>query len=220
METKRKTVALVHTSSSLAPVFENLCKEKNLDVNLVHIEDASLIRDMVAAGELTADMSQRVLDHVTAAEGSADCIMVTCSSLGPAVDAAQSRMSKPLLRVDQPLADQAVLMGNRIGVVATLVTTLVPTTELIQRRAEKAGKKVEVISELCEGTFEALANGDFEKHDATIVAAIERLAKEVDVVVLAQASMARVIGKLNAEEIGVPILSSPSLAVDYLVSVL
>jgi Asp/Glu/hydantoin racemase len=217
----RKTLALVHTSSTLTPVFEQLCKEKKLDVNLVHIADDSLINDVIADGELTADTSQRLLDHLSAVEESvADYIMVTCSSLGPAVDAAQEQIRKPVLRVDQPLADQAISLGTKIGVVATLASTLIPTTDLIQRRAIKFGKNIELVTELCEGAFEALMNEDLDRHDALVIDAVGKLASKVDVVVLAQASMARVVSGLNTEESGVPILSSPSIAIDYLATVL
>lgn len=217
----RKTLALVHTSSTLAPVFDRLFKEKHLDVDLVHIEDASLIRDVIADGEVTADTLQRVLGHLIAAEDTiADYIMVTCSSIGPAVDAAQSRLHKPLLRVDQPLAEEAIKLGTNIGVVATLFTTLTPTADLIRRQAVKVGKEITIVTELCSGAFDAFLEGDLKKHDASVIEAIERLAPSVDVIVLAQASMARVVSELDPESIKIPILSSPTLAVDYLASVL
>lgn len=217
----RKTVALVHTSSSLVPVFDQLCKEKNLDVNLVHIEDASLINDVISQGLVSAETANRVLEQIASAEKSApDCVMVTCSSIGPAVDAAQQKFKTPILRVDQPLADRAVALGSKIGVVATLITTMVPTTELLERSAKKIDKKIELTTELCNEAFTAYANGDYEKHDAAVLDAIKRMAPNVDAIVLAQASMARAVGNLSAEEIGVPILSSPSLAVDYLAKVL
>lgn len=217
----RKNLVLVHTSSTLVPVFERLCTEKNLNVNLVHIEDPSLIKDVIAQGELTEGTSKRVLGHLTAAEEKqADYIMVTCSSLGPAVEQAQGQLHKPILRVDQPLADHAVQLGTRIGVVATLTTTLVPTTDLIARRAESNGKEIEIVTELCDGAFQAYSDGDYERHDQVVLDAVKRIAKEVDVVVLAQASMARIVSQLNDGEVQVPILSSPSLAVDYLASLL
>ena len=218
---ERKNIVLVHTSSTLAPVFERLCTEKKLNVNLVHIEDPSLINDVIAEGELTEGTSQRVLHHLASAEEQeADYIMVTCSSLGPAVDQAQGQLRKPILRVDQPLADRAVSIGTRIGVVATLPTTLAPTTDLIRRRAADKEKDVEIKSQLCDGAFQAYVDGDFQKHDAMILDAVKRLAMEVDVVVLAQASMARIVADLNDEDVQVPVLSSPSLAVDYLASLL
>jgi Asp/Glu/hydantoin racemase len=113
-----------------------------------------------------------------------------------------------------------VQTGKRIGVIATLRTTLEPTADLISRRAQKAGKQIELTSKLCEGAFEALMSGDTATHDAKVAAALKELSKQVDVIVLAQASMARVVDTLAAEDKRVPILASPALAVDYLATVL
>jgi Asp/Glu/hydantoin racemase len=146
--------------------------------------------------------------------------MVTCSSIGPAVEAAAKLIGVPVLRVDQPMADKAVVAGKKIGVVATLRTTLEPTADLIQRRAGNTGKKIEVISKLSEGAFEALMAGDAAAHDAKVAAALRGLSEQVDVIVLAQASMARVVDTLKPEDKRVPILASPGIAVDYLATVL
>ena len=60
----------------------------------------------------------------------------------------------PVLRVDQPMADRAVATAQRIGVIATLPTTLEPTADLIRRRAAAAGKNIELDDALCDGAFE------------------------------------------------------------------
>jgi len=146
----------------------------------------------------------------------ADYIMVTCSSIGPAVEAGAKLIGVPVLRVDQPMADQAVRTGKRIGVIATLRTTLEPTADLISRRAAVAGKQVEITAKLAEGAFEALMSGHAAKHDAMVAGALKELSKQVDVIVLAQASMARVVDGLASEEKRVPILASPGIAIDYL----
>ena len=95
-----------------------------------------------------------------------------------------------------------------------------PTADLIQRRADIAGKKIELTSKLCEGAFEALMSGDAAKHDAMVAAALKELSQQVDVILLAQASMAHVVGTLKPEDRRVPILASPNTAVDYLATVL
>jgi Asp/Glu/hydantoin racemase len=146
----------------------------------------------------------------------ADYIMVTCSSIGPAVEAGAKLIGVPVLRVDQPMADQAVRTGSRVGVIATLRTTLEPTADLISRRAAVAGKRVEITAKLAEGAFEALMSGDAAKHDTMVAAALKDLSKQVDVIVLAQASMARVVDTLAPEDKRVPILASPGIAVEYL----
>ena len=149
---KQKTLGLVHTSATLVPVFAQLCKEKLPGVNVFNIADDSLVKGIIAAGSLTPTIARRVASYLESAElAGADYIMVTCSSIGPAVEAGAKLMGVSVLRVDQPMADQAVATGKKIGVVATLRTTLEPTADLIQRRADKAGKKIELTSKLCEG---------------------------------------------------------------------
>ena len=166
-------------------------------------------------------IARRVAGYLESAElAGADYIMVTCSSIGPAVEAAAKARGVPVLRVDQPMADKAVASGKRIGVIATLRTTLEPTADLISRRATAAGKEIELTSRLCEGAFEALMSGDPATHDVKVSATLKELSKQVDVIVLAQASMARVVETLKAEDKRVPILASPSIAMEYLAGLL
>ena len=218
---KRKKLGLVHTSATLVPVFAQLCKERLPNVDVFNIADDSLVKGIREAGSLTATIARRVAGYLESAElAGADYIMVTCSSIGPAVEAGAKLMGVPVLRVDQPMADKAVATGKKIGVVATLSTTLEPTADLIQRRAALAGKQVELTSRLVEGAFEALMSGDGATHDAKVATALKELAQQVDVIVLAQASMARVADSLAVADSRVPILASPGLAVDYLTTVL
>jgi len=218
---KKKRLGLVHTSATLVPVFAALCKEKLPNVDVFNIADDSLVKGIREAGSLTTTIARRVANYLESAElAGADYIMVTCSSIGPAVEAGAKLMGVPVLRVDQPMADLAVQTGKRIGVIATLSTTLEPTADLISRRAVIAGKKIELTSKLCEGAFEALMSGDATKHDSLVAAALKELSKQVDVIVLAQASMARVVDTLKPEDKRVPILASPGIAVDYLATVL
>jgi Asp/Glu/hydantoin racemase len=218
---KQKTLGLIHTSATLVPVFAQLCKEKLPGVNVFNIADDSLVKGIISAGSLTPTIARRVVGYLESAElAGADYILVTCSSIGPAVEAGAKLMGVPALRVDQPMADKAVATGRKIGVIATLRTTLEPTADLILRRAGLAGKQIELTSRLCEGAFEALMSGDGATHDAKVAAALKELSQQVDVIVLAQASMARVVDNLKPEDKRVPILASPDIAVEYLATVL
>lgn len=218
---KRKTLALIHTSATLVPVFAQLCKAKLPQVDTFNIVDDSLVRAIGAKGSLTADIARRVQAYIVSAEaGGADHILVTCSSIGPAVEASAAFCSVPVLRVDQPMADQAVRSGKRIGVIATLPTTLNPTSDLVRRRALAAGREITLVSRLCEGAFEALMQGEAQKHDALVAKALVELSSQVDVILLAQASMARVVDTLSPEQRRIPILASPPLAIEFLATVL
>ena len=217
----KKQLGLIHTSATLVPVFAQLCKTKLPILEVFNLVDDSLIKDVIRRGELTAQTARRVVQHVVSAEAAgADYILVTCSSIGRAVETAAGLVNVPVLRVDQPMADRAVQTARNIGVIATLPTTLEPTADLIERRARKAGKEVKLTSRLCEGAFDALMSGDSAKHDGMVGAALRDLASAVDVIVLAQASMARVVEGLPAADRRVPILASPPLAIDYLATAL
>ena len=216
----QKTLGLIHTSATLVPVFQQLCTQYLPDVQVFNIVDDSLIKNVIKCGELKPDTARRVVNYAASAEqAGADFILYTCSSIGAAVETAATLSKVPVMRVDQPMADKAVATGNKIGVVATLSTTLNPTTDLVKRRAAFAGKEVQVISKLCEGAFDALMSGDAAKHDSMVAAALKELSSQVDVIVLAQASMARVVNTLDAANKKVPILSSPSIAIEHLAKI-
>ena len=133
--------------------------------------------------------------------------------LGPCVDEAKASVKVPFIRVDEAMADEAVAKGRRIGVIATLFTTLKPTADLIVQRAAIAGKQVEMETVLCQGAFEALGAGKTDVHDRVVKENLKGLMERVDVVVLAQASMARVADQFSPAERKAPILSSPRLGV-------
>src|SRR5262245_50110510 len=121
-------LGLLHTSATLVPIFEQLCQAKLPGVSVFNLVDDSLIKDVIAHGRLRPMTARRVVQHVAAAEDAdADFIMVTCSSIGRAVETAAQVATVPVLRVDQPMADRAVATARRIGVIATLPTTLEPT---------------------------------------------------------------------------------------------
>ena len=87
---KIKTLGLIHTSATLIPVFQQLCQQHLPGVNVFNIVDDSLVKNIIACnGEVTPSIYKRVADYVASAEDSgADAILVTCSSIGAAIEAA------------------------------------------------------------------------------------------------------------------------------------
>jgi Asp/Glu/hydantoin racemase len=211
------TVALIHTVAGLAPVFNSLVRDALPTTRAVHIVDEDLLQDTIRNGVIRDETRARLRDYVTFAEKSgARAVMVTCSSVGPAVDEIAAHAALPVLRVDAAMADEAVRKGRRIGVLGTLGTTLEPTAALIRTRA---GDNAEITVRLAEGAFEALQRGDTDEHDRRVLTALHELLESSDVIVLAQASMARVVDQLPEQERRVPILTSPRLGVERLAEV-
>jgi Asp/Glu/hydantoin racemase len=210
-------LAYIHTVTSLVGVFKSLSEELIPEADVFNIIDESLLQNTIRANQLSNTTRRRLASYlISAEEAGAKAILVTCSSVGPAVDGGRSLVNVPVFRVDQPMANLAVKSGIRIGVAATLQTTLDPTSDLILRLAKEHHKDVQVTSRLCEGAFEAVIQGDTAKHDHLVAQGLQELASQSDVIVLAQASMARVVPMLSEEDRKVPILSSPRLAVEHL----
>lgn len=207
-------LAIVHTAPMLEPVFERLLHEARPGLETVHIVDETLLADAIAHDGVTDANRQAVAGRIReAAATGADAVLVTCSSIGEAVEEAAGEVGVPVVRVDVAMAERAVAAGRRIGVLATLRSTLRPTAALIRRTAAASGREVEIVEQLCDGAYAALRSGDRERHDALVRDGYEALRGRVDVVVLAQASMARILDALPDKERHAPVLSSPAGAV-------
>ena len=216
MKTKRLT--LIHTSPVMVPVFGELCTELLPGIETVHMVDESLLKDILKEGRLTKSTARRLVNHILSADqAGTDAILVTCSSIGKATELGRELVEPIVVRVDEPMATKAIEAGKRIGVIATLPSTLNPTVDLIRKQGTE---DLEVTAKLCEGAFEAVISGDAATHDKIVGEGIIELVSKVDVIVLAQASMARVVSTLAADKVTVPVLSSPRLSIEHLASVL
>lgn len=211
----KKTLALLHTIVWISKEIQDICLEVMPEVETYNIVDEGLLRQAMEAGRLTPSIYKRVGDHALGAQAAgADALLVTCSSISPCVDVAQRLVDIPVLKIDEAMADKAVQTGERIGVIATSLATLPPTTELLRERARLKGKKISIQSVLCREAFEAMGEGDVETHDQIVERELLELMKRADVVVLAQASMARLVESMAEDDMKVPILSSPRLGIE------
>ncbi|MBZ0291728.1 MAG: aspartate/glutamate racemase family protein [Anaerolineae bacterium] len=214
------TVVAIYTGQGLAEPLQKVFKELIPDCRLINIIDDSLINDVVSAGNVTPAVARRLIQYYqTGMEIGADVILNTCSSVSEVVDVAQNLFDIPIIKIDELMAQEAVKNYQTIGVIATLPTTLAPTVRLIQSQATRLGKQVSIVEGLAEGAYHALVNGKPEEHDQRILDTAQRLAQEVDVLVLAQGSMARMEKALH-EVTGKPVLSSPSRGVTAVKSAL
>lgn len=217
MTSSTPRIAFLHTGAVNIAPFAALAAEFLPGATVVNYLDDRIVADLGDA-ERAASVPERIEDLVrAAAAGGADAVMFTCSSISELAAPAAASAGVPVLRVDEAMADAAVGAGRRIRVLATLPTTCRPTLGLLQERAALAGVEPELTSEVIEGAFAAIAGGYRATHDRLVAAAIERGAGEVDVVVLAQASMATAA---EAVHVAVPVLTSPRLGVERLAGTL
>jgi Asp/Glu/hydantoin racemase len=195
-------------------MFAKLCRRHIPEAEFFHVVDESLIQDTIRAGRLRKVTMRRLVDQIASAEtAGAGAVLVTCSSIGHGVTLAQQFFDIPILRIDEAMAEAAVRQASIIGVLATLRTTLDPTTALLREKAAEAGREVKLVECLCEEAFPAVLAGDTETHDRILRTALLEDLKDVDAIVLAQASMARVVATLAPGALRAPVLSSPKSAV-------
>lgn len=206
-------IAFVHTGAVvIAPVVEQ-ARRVLPDATIVNYLDDRIVADLGDA-ERAASVADRLAHLVEAArDGGAEVVMLTCSSISQHAAPLTARTGVPVLRIDEAMADRAVSAGSRIAVVATLPTTLAPTVELLRERAGLVGADPSILDEVVDGAFAAVSSGDRGAHDRLVSAAIERLAAEADVVVLAQASMA---SAAEHAAVDVPVLTSIAAGVERL----
>lgn len=202
-------VFAVHTALAMVEPVTQLFKEHLPEVKLNHIVDDSLIQEVIAHNTVTPAVAKRLLScYHMAVDAGADLIFNTCSSIGEIAQMARHMVAIPILKIDDPMAADAVSRASRIGVLATLPTTLAPTVKLLQTMAFAQNKSIEIVEGLAEGAFQAVMSGDRDTHDNLILKASEAVAPKVDLIVLAQGSMARIQDKLE-EITQKPVLSSP-----------
>lgn len=212
-------IAILHTSFVAVEGLTELFGELAPQVTLRHIVDDSLLDEVLNNGGVTPGVRMRLGAYLAAAEQmGCDVIFSQCSSVGEAVDEASGEISVPVVRIDTRMAEIACATGTRIGVVATLGTTLAPTRALIEKTAATQSRSVAVAPVLVDGAFDALRAGDLEQHNAKVIEAVRGLAKRVDVVVCAQGSMAAIVPLLG--ETPVPVLTSPRTGVAHAIEVL
>jgi Asp/Glu/hydantoin racemase len=207
------TIVVVHTGPVTVQPIKEQFNELMSEARVINIVDDSLLNDVRSAGHLTPEVTSRIYSYMSNAQAmGADIILNACSSVGEATDLLRDMIRTPIVKVDESMAAQASSIGSRIGVVATVSTTLEPTVRLIRKKAAEHGRTIEITERIAEGAFEALLKGDGARHDEILKRSIVELANEVDVVVLAQVSMARLVPALGT--LRVPVLSSPRSGVE------
>lgn len=214
-------LVLIHTLPPLISVFNDLAARILPGVSVKHILDEPLLEIIRQQGGLSPEHAERLYAHVKiGAEAGAKAILVTCSTISPLVDSIRSRVSVPVFKIDAAMMERAVQSGREMFIIATNPTTLKPTRLSLMETAIAAGKQIQVSELLVVGALDALLSGDGEKHDRLVRDAIRSASPGKDVVLLAQASMARVMETLPHVEYAPLVLSSPYVALEGLREIL
>lgn len=210
----KKKLAIIHTTPVTIEPLKELATKMIGDCEIINLVDDSILPQLSKNGGNIQEIAHRWESYAKVAEQlGADCILNACSSIGELVSYTQPKVSTPIVRIDDAMAEFAINSAEKIGVAATLETTLKPTLELLKQKASDKKKTVEFEPILVATAYQKLIANDKEGHDLDLSVALRDLAKKVDIVVLAQASMARVVSTFPIEEQS-QFVTSPELGMD------
>jgi aspartate/glutamate racemase len=188
----KKMLGIIHaaliSSGSVRPYIEEIIP----DVTVVHVVDDTIQNTNFASppGVIPKANYYKFATYAHfLEEAGADLILLACSTFNRAVEYARPLINVPLLQIDKPMMDLAVAQGSRVGLLATVPTTVPASERLLKVAAAEAGKEVSVTTSLCSEAFARLQRGDVAGHNDLLIKEIDRLSQEVDAIVLAQVSM-------------------------------
>lgn len=203
-------LAFLHTSPVHIATFDRLRDELRPGLKLRHLVDETLLEDARRMSVEDLDITARVHAAMAhAASGGADLVVCTCSTIGGVAEAMDTQGRFMAARIDRAMADEAARHGPRILIAAALESTLQPTQTLVQDSARRLETHIEALPCFIPEAWTHFLAGRTAAYHRAIADALLGKTAAIDVIVLAQASMAG--AGLMLEHLNIPVLSSPRL---------
>lgn len=205
---KAPHVCILQTSFAKREDTVEYLKERVPGVRVEFITDSTLLPDVRA----NCGPSQSVIDRMTlyakaAQLSGADLIVNSCSTVGEVADIYAKTVQIPVMKVDLPMAREAVSLGTKIALIATLETTLGPSQRLIEQVGREQGKTMECTQFLQNPAWDALQAGRPDEHNRILMQSIRELdTMGFDAIVMAQVSMRALLPDLK--DVKTPLLCS------------
>jgi hypothetical protein len=179
-------IAFLYSDLVLTEPLKALCAERLPAAETFHWVDTTLLRGIRAGDPTWIEAGRRrTLDTIAYLDGVVGCDVVvsTCSSMTPMLGEARPVRSR-LLRIEDPMLEQAARARGRVGVFATLPTALDAVHSRIAPSRD-AGRYV------CEGAFEARTSGRVDEHNRIVAERVRAAVRDdgIEVAVFAQGSM-------------------------------
>jgi Asp/Glu/hydantoin racemase len=177
------------------------------NMEIMSYKDPSILQEARENGYVTSGCARRLMNlYEQAVKDGADILFNVCSSVGDV-----AKLAKPLyemtgvkfVRIDEDMAMAAARSARRIGVLATLPTTLEPTKRLVRDCADALGKDIIIVDALADGAFGL----DREQFRQMLIDTASKIKDQVDVLLFAQGSMAYAEEDVS-KALGLPVYSS------------
>lgn len=198
---------MIHAVTESMPPVQLAFQDEFPDVQLVNVLDESLFVDFNQ--QITPELQHRMtqLIRYCAANG-ADAIALACSFYAPVVESAREVVNVPVLSSYDPVMEEAMKYGGRIGIIATFPATLRDSEFYLRQTAQRHGVDVDPVPCLAEDLFQVKRSEGEAAFQHRLADVVEQLAPNVDAVLLGQFSMASAYAHLK-QTASVPVLSAP-----------
>lgn len=205
-------IGLIHANfTSVQPMLDAF-KKIAPKTSLLHFMDEGLLKAVNEQGGVTPQILRRFVSLLERAEQSGvDGILLSCSAFSPYVPGFEHLFSIPIVTVDGAMIQQAVDIGGKIGVIATVAVSGPITAQQIEEVAVQQGKNVKAQVCLATEAF-PLLQPDPAAYNKILLDKAKSLENSVNAIVLAQISMSPALAVMGG--IKVPVLTSPESSVN------
>ncbi|MCP4298921.1 MAG: hypothetical protein GY786_25390 [Proteobacteria bacterium] len=183
-------VAFIHTTSLVIKPVQKAVEELSDRFKFFHILDEALLLKMMDDGntpELTVPWLTGLVEK--AVKGGASMVIVTCSSLSPAVNAVAGKFPVPVIRIDESMYLKVLSRNESPAVLMTNPTNKIPAELISEEIRKKLDKNGDIPMVICPGAFDFLVSGRQDLHDNAVLKTVNELEKEHDAVILSQISI-------------------------------
>jgi aspartate/glutamate racemase len=203
---KGRKLGIIHAALITTRAVQKFIDEIIPEVEIVHWVDDTIQNTNFACEPGTVPKKNNakfVQAALSQQEYGVDLILLACSTFNRAAEFARPMIDTPILQIDRTMMDLAVRDGDRIGLLATVPTTVPASERLLRQAAADAGRTISIETRLCGEAFRVLKAGDPEKHNDMLLAEIESLSGGVDAIVMAQISMSALEPRLTRTKVPV-----------------
>ncbi|MEJ2058127.1 MAG: aspartate/glutamate racemase family protein [Desulfofustis sp.] len=209
---KNHRIALIHaTPVSIDPILAAFQKEWP-DAEIVNLLDDSLGKDL-NSGMFGADLIGRRIETLGnyGVQMGADGILYSCSAFGKQIDAVKEQLDIPVLKPNEAMFEDALMIGGKIGMIATFKPSIPSMEKEFYALADERGIKAQLNSIFVDDAMAALSQGDLLTHN-NLIREASSVFVDYQVVMLAQFSASQASAGVE-ELLGCTVLTSPLSAV-------
>ena len=200
-------VVMIHAIAESIPPVNTAFDEVFPETEVVNLLDEGLFLDF--DDHITPALRRRMSGLICyGAEHGADAVGLACSVYAPVVDSACDLVDVPVVSSYGPVVEEALDHGNRVGVIASVPATLRDAEYYLRRSATARGIELEPHLALAEDLIPVIRSEGVTGLERRLVEEVDKLAPQVDLVVLGQFSFAAAYAQVAAKA-PVPVLSAP-----------